>query len=404
MTARARIAIVAPYLTGGGGIVTVTRFLQRTLAQSGRWEAEVFSLAYSSRDPASVLLRSPATWTRGVRSEPIDWDGGTARHFGAFLAELEFQRYRPRRTLTRMLDRFDLVQLVAGTPAWALVTSRVARPVILQVASLAADERRVRLSRERGPSAWWRRAMCRLTSRLDFEALRSVDTVFVERQSMVGAIGARMSPARIVLAPPGVDTDLFRPDPSDADGRPILCVGRLSDPRKNVRLLFQAYRHLRRIHDGAPPLVLAGHQGPSVEDWRAAEELGIREHVEFRANLAQPELARLYRAASIFVSSSDDEGLGMAILEAMASGLPVVSTDSDGPRTSVVHDETGFLVPRSDPQALAARIDQVLSNPGLRRRLATGGRERAVSRFSLAAAAEPFLERYDALLGRSRSR
>ena len=51
-----------------------------------------------------------------MRSEWIEWEGGRARHFGAFLAELEFQRYRPRRALTRLLDGFDLVQVVAGTP------------------------------------------------------------------------------------------------------------------------------------------------------------------------------------------------------------------------------------------------------------------------------------------------
>jgi glycosyltransferase involved in cell wall biosynthesis len=394
----ARIAIVAPYFTGG--ISSVIGFLLRVLRESGRMHAEVFSLASSSRDAASVRLLSPSSWRRGVRSEWIEWEGGRARHFGAFLAELEFQRYRPRRALTRLLDGFDLVQVVAGTPSWALVTRQVARPVILQVATLAADERRAHLARERGPSAWWRAAMSRVTSRTDFKALRFVDTVFVENISMLEALRARMPPSRVVFAPPGVDTDLFRPDPGPQNGGPILCVGRLSDPRKNVRLLFQAYHHLRQIHEGPPPLVLAGHDGPSADDWSVAESLGIRGQIEFREGLSQDELAGLYRTASVFVSSSDEEGLGLAIVEAMASGLPVVSTDSGGPRTSVVHGETGFLVRRSDARELAVRIDQVLSNPELRRRLATRGRERAVSRFSYAAAAEPFLARYDALLRR----
>src|SRR5262245_59616326 len=174
----ARIAIVAPCYSGG--IASVTEFLLRVIRESGRLHAEVFLLASSSRDAASVLLRSPSSWRRGMRSEWIEWEGAKVRHFGAFLAELEFQRYRPRRSLTRLLDGFDLVQVVAGTPSWALVTRNVARPVLLQVASLAADERRLHLAGQRGPTAWWRAAMARLTSRTDFTALRFVDTVFVE--------------------------------------------------------------------------------------------------------------------------------------------------------------------------------------------------------------------------------
>ena len=127
-----------------------------------------------------------------------------------------------------------------------------------------------------------------VTSRTDFKALRFVDTVFVENISMLEALRARMPPSRVVFAPPGWTPISFRPDPGPQNGGPILCVGRLSDPRKNVRLLFQAYHHLRQIHEGPPPLVLAGHDGPSADELERGRVPGHSwATIEFREGLSQ---------------------------------------------------------------------------------------------------------------------
>ncbi len=116
------------------------------------------------------------------------------------------------------------------------------------------------------------------------------------------------------------------------------------------------------------------------------------------------ELADLYRHAMFFVLPSDEEGIGIVLLEAMASGLPVVSTCCGGPETAVLDGETGFLTPVGDAQALADAMQHLLDNPALRRRMGQAGRRIAEERFSLDVTGKVFLRKYDELLGTNASR
>jgi len=393
-----RVLLLAPYLESPGGMASVARFLHRAIESSGRYRSTVISIACSSADDASVLLSRPATWFRGVRTTTRRWDGVTVPHVGAFLADFEFRRYRPRRLLTRLLDEHDLVQVVAGTPVWALLAARTIRPVVLQVATLTTAERKSTLARGRGILGAWRRAMARITARLDLAALRHVDAVFVENRWMDELLRRRMPEGSVHFAPPGVDTRLFRPREGGPAGGPVLCVGRLADPRKNVGLLFEAYARLRREAAQAPPLLLAGSTAPSDEAWAVAAAHGIRDHVEFRGGLSDERLAELFREASMFVLSSDEEGLGLVVLEAMASGLPVVSTDCGGPSTAIEHGRSGFLVPVGDAAGLASHMRDLLDDPGLRDAIGRQARARAEAEFSYEAAGRPFLDCYDRLL------
>ena len=242
--------------------------------------------------------------------------------------------------------------------------------------------------------------MTRSCTPIEDEALRHVDAVFVENNWMLEHL-RRRGCHRVVFAPPGVDTDLFRPARAGAAGEDyILSVARFGDPRKNVRLLFKAYAQLRQERPGVPRLVLAGNSGPTPADWAHAVALGVADHIEVRQDVPARELAKLYRAASLFVLSSNEEGLGIVLLEAMASGLPVVSTRCGGPETVVTEGQTGFLVPVGDVPALVARIGTLLDSDAMRRAMGTAGRRVVVERFSLDAAASPFLQTYDELLAK----
>jgi glycosyltransferase involved in cell wall biosynthesis len=393
------IAILVPaFATAGGGVGVMARFLYRITQESGRYEPHLLSLALSSRDPNSVRLLAPASWPRGVRRT-----NGTAhdipyQHIGAFLTEFEFQRYQPRRLLTNLLHQYDLVQVVAGAPALALVARDAARPVCLFTATTIQKERVSVLKRQPGWKRLWLGAMTRITMRIERAALEHVACVFAESDYTRQSIQALRPTTHMVLGVPGVDTTLFAPQNYCPNG-PILSVGRFSDHRKNVRLLFAAYARLRQQYPDAPRLVLVG-RAPLPADWAYAVSLDIAQCIDIHEQVSNHALAEFYRGASLFVLSSDEEGLGIVILEAMASGLPVVCTRCGGPETAVIEGETGYLTPVGDANALADAMQQLLQSPSTRQQMGQRGRQVAEERFSLAAAGKIYLDQYDALLGR----
>ena len=95
---------------------------------------------------------------------------------------------------------------------------------------------------------------------------------------------------------------------------------------------------------------------------------------------------------------SDEEGLGIVILEAMATGLAVVSTASGGPEVAVTDGETGFLTPVGDQEALKSAMLKLIDDPVLRDRFGAAGRRVAEARFSLESTGAVFLQEYDKLL------
>jgi glycosyltransferase involved in cell wall biosynthesis len=391
------VAILAPDLSTSGGVKTVVRFLVDTLEASARYRPELLSVALSSTDRASVRLTAPATWG-GVDIQRETTDTLTYRHVGARATEIEYQRYQPRPELTELLNQADLVQVVAGTPAWAQLCRDVEVPVALQVATLARVEREATLADAAGPAGFWRRTMTRLTDQLDHTALAHVDVAFVENAWMEAHLSEHMETDRVVFAPPGVDLDRFSVGPAPSTGSYILSVGRFADARKNPSLLFKAYACLLDMYPDAPRLVLAGRTSPPPAAWDRADALGITSQIDMREDISLEALVDLYRHASLYVVSSDEEGLGLTILEAMACGRPVVSTRCGGPSTTVVDGDTGHLVPVGDAPALATAMRDVLSTPEAADRMGRRGRERVEHHFSATATGQRFLDVYDQLL------
>lgn len=396
------IALVVPALALGGGVPTVASFLYRVMYESGRYSPEIISLATSARDETSVRFLSPSTWLKGVRLTTGVWQGLPYSHVGSFMAEVEFQRYRSRKFLTELLGRYDLVQVVAGTPAWMLAAQDYEGPIALQVATLTATERRANVGQGQWWEICWRRLMTKVATGMEGPALQRADAIFVENRWMYQHLNREASPGKVIFAPPGVDTDHFHPTKYQQDGF-ILSVGRFSDRRKNVKLLFEAYHRFTQSRRRVPDLVLVG-KAPAGRDLAYAAQLGILDRLRVYEDVSPRELAGLYRQASIFALASDEEGLGVVILEAMASGLPVVSTRCGGPETSVVDGENGYLSPVGDAGALAEALERLHVDARLRSKMARASRQAAVERFSLPVTGGVFLNRYEGLLsGRRQS-
>ena len=362
-----RLALVVPGLHFGGGVPAVARFVWETAQRDGGWEVKPVSLCMASDDLESTSLLRPSGLFRAPVAGRRTWMGRTVSHVGARLGELEFQRYRPRKALAELVADCDVIQVVCGSPAWANTVLGLGKPVSLQVATLARVERRMRDGNGRGAAATWRRVMTRITDRMDERALRRVDAIQLENPWMLDH-AQRANQARsgvdIRYARPGVDAALFHPHPArnPASGH-ILCVGRLDDPRKNIGLLLEAYALLPQGLRDRHRLVLAGAGGPPPSFWLRAAALGLRERVEFVHRPEQAALIALYQQAAAFALPSDEEGLGVVVLEAMACAVPVVSTRSGGPDGILTNGTDGRLVPLDDSTAMAKALADVLMDP-----------------------------------------
>ena len=179
--------------------------------------------------------------------------------------------------------------------------------------------------------------------------------------------------------------------------RPVFAfVGRLCEA-KALPDLLGAFWGLVRV-DPAPLLAIAG-DGPLAALVRSTIRQGpLRENALLLGWLDDPRT--LYAAADCLVLSSVVEGMPRVVLEAMAAGLPVISTDAPGCDELVLHEETGFLVRRANRDELAARMREMLTDPQRAASMGLAGRGRAFSSFGLREMARRYEALYEQLLAR----
>ena len=194
---------------------------------------------------------------------------------------------------------------------------------------------------------------------------------------------------RLVVIPNPVEVPPWSARLSDPPAQ-VLFLGVLAE-RKGVLDLLRAWARVVARHPHAR-LVLAGAgRDPSVA--AQVESLGIEGSVSMPGWVGPDERARLLRASWVFTLPSHIEAMPMAVLEAMAAGVPVVATRVGGIPSAVSHGVTGFLVEPRDPAALAQGLDRLLSDAAMRRSMGLAGRARALDHFS----AERIVPRIEAL-------
>lgn len=176
-----------------------------------------------------------------------------------------------------------------------------------------------------------------------------------------------------VLTPP-IDGDLFCPPEHPASGHTILFTGRYNDGRKDVATLVKAFSIVHR-HIAESKLVLIGAGPPSREISLLILALGLNDAVELLPAVNRTDLIRHYQAARVFAIPSKQEGLCISGLEAMACGLPVVSTACGGPESYVQDGKNGFLIPLSDYETMAKALLRVLSDEATRSSLSSAARK-----------------------------
>ncbi len=219
----------------------------------------------------------------------------------------------------------------------------------------------------------------------------------------------RYFPGDYVVIPNGIDCARFaspeiKPIERFADGRPnILFVGRL-DKRKGFRHLLRAFAHIKQVVPEARLIVVGGYtdqdKAPYIRYARAHRLHGIH----FVGYVEPEELPRYYHTATVFCAPSTGfESFGIVLLEAMASGVPIVASDIAGYRSVLEDCAEGFLVSPGDEQMISRSIVDLLNGPKERERMSECGRRKA-AQYDWSIIAQRVLAYYDELLaGISRS-
>jgi glycosyltransferase involved in cell wall biosynthesis len=233
-------------------------------------------------------------------------------------------------------------------------------------------------------------AAARIAARRAFRRAGWVTACSDDLATRAVALGAAAD--RIETVPYGVDSTRFRPDPDvrlarrrdlglGADVPLVFAAGRLVR-KKGFQYLIDALPHVP-----SAVLALAGEGTLDAELRTRARAAGIAGRVRFLGNLTQGRIAEYLAAADVAVVPSvrDDrgnvDGLPNIVLEALASGTPLVTTSAGGIGAVVEHDRTALVVPERDAPAIAAAIRTALSDLATARRLGEGGRTLVERRF-----------------------
>ena len=252
-----------------------------------------------------------------------------------------------------------------------------------------------------------------------YNLLRRLVSLFVDHYICVSEDLARwlrdtigVTPHRITQIYNGVDQSRFHPgsaptlpgfdDPNDAPRFVIGHVGRVEKVKDQATLVraFVALTKLDEARSAELRLVLIG-DGSGLDSVRAIiADAGLDDQVWFAGS--RNDVAELLRAFDVFVLPSMSEGISNTIIEAMATGLPVVATRVGGNPELVVDGVTGFLVPAGDPQALAGALHRYLESDDLARRQGAAALEHADANYAMPRMIDQYYAVYRSLTGTRR--
>lgn len=213
--------------------------------------------------------------------------------------------------------------------------------------------------------------------------LRCADAIASTSHAMARQV-QRLAPEcrDISVTPFGIDTQRFAPQPQAHEGVVIGTVKTLA-PKYGIDVLLRAFALLVAQGRSTLSLIIVG-SGPQRGELEAlATSLGIVAQVRFVGAVPHSEVPQWLNRLDVYVAVSrlDSESFGVAVIEASACGLPVVVSDAGGLPEVVAAGETGLVVPREDPKALALALAELVDSSVLRSRLGEAGRHRVVERY-----------------------
>ena len=398
-----RIALLgyrsAPH-SGGQGIYL--KYLSRSLAKLGHQVTVISGPPYPELDDSVALIELPSLdlYQHGLRSvtpgqllnrlNRIEWfsklTGGFAEpwlfgeRFTRWYADREgsFDVIHDNQTLA---DGILKVQ-DGKTPLVTTIHHPITRDYAVALAAEPKWYMRLLIHRWHGFLRMQKRVAKRLNAVVTVSEASAIDI----------AADFAVKPEAIRVMPLGVDIDVFRPlSGIEREACRLMTTASADAPLKGLPVLLKAMALLRPKFPELT-LTLIGKPKADGETRRLIDALGLEDAIDYRHGISTEEMVACYARATVAVVPSLYEGFGLPAIEAMACGVPLVST-AGGALPEVV-GEAGKLVDAGDEQALAAAIAGLLLSSSEREQLAVAGRERAIQEYCWDRCAERMVAYY----------
>lgn len=348
---------------------------------------------------------------RGGNTVGIITRGGAARtteeqHDGITIWRLPFVPAYPvhvhlhglfvNRFFAGIENRFDLVN--AHTPLPPVI--RTSLPMVTTVHSpMQADTAATQAAGLHGVLV---RLQTPVSRGIESELFRRSRRITVVARWVADALAAYgVNPSRVTVTGNGVEAGFLSADATSERRSFALSVGRL-EPGKGIEDLIEAARiFVSRCPDSAMRFIVVGSGSLHAALQAQVERAGLAARFEFRGQIAagrREELAALYRTAGIFVLPSHHEGMPTVLLEAMASGAPVISTAVGGALEVVTSGQNGLLVAPRAPEALAEALMALNDDETLRGDLGRKARATVEQRYSWDAVAKQYVACYEQVM------
>lgn len=402
-----RVGLLAPeFLPNWGGVGTYCVELVRALR--GEVDLDVITLSRRIYGQPSVTARQMEAYFQGaVRVHTIATATDTFLYNAGF--QVAVQRYLTREGGGQGLDLIHSHHAHMCHLLYGLLGKRL--PILTTLHTTIEGQRRGIEQSETPfedlePSEKWQLILQPVLRIAEGMSFRSTDRFVTMSRWMRDAV-ARELPALaapIDVVPNGVDTSRYTPDRAgecdllDGSDGPIVLLSSRPTAAKGIPFAIEAMPKIR-ARNKEVHFVFAG--GGSLEPWRQAlAAQGIpSDCVSFLGYVPYEKLPALYARATIYLMPTLYENVPLRMLEAMSSGVPVVTTDVNGIPEVVRDQENGLLVPPRDSDAIAAAVLRLLEQPELARKLGGAARKAMTERYDWKVVAKGVIDSYRQLLG-----
>lgn len=367
------IAIISIDPRDRGGVRTMVEEAWRFAAKKGR--PHLFFLSFEPSIATSIRsLRLSSTTQHGT------WEGKSFTAIGARWAFWEPGHYfYTRKQWQQALEGYEYFFVVSGTPIAAHILYLLKKKYVLWIASSYDDDRAQRVQKMSYPRGLINAVARPLMVSIERSALRGAASVcFTSRytqqlfpqsmQARSGVVGVPLSLAWLDSA----QNNQQKPD------NHLIAIGRFSDPRKNIQMLLRVF-DLVKLSLPQVTLTIIGAVPPSCASAYTGPYKGVT-FIEHR--ISEQELAEQVERASLMLITSYQEGLSIVGIQALAKGVPVVSTDCGGVRDYIHTNKTGLLAAVNDDQAMSDSILSLLNDDRRRMNMGIAGRALVLEKYT----------------------